>query len=280
VGNKEGISIMPDDVHKLIKDLDNDDRNVRRDTAYALRKIRDDRAVEALCQGLRDTDSGVRWKAAFALVKIGATQALCKALGDKDSDARSKAAYALGEIGDARAVKALCKALEDNDNYVRSNAAFALGKIGDQDALPRKILLCSAMDSRAKVSALDTLSAKGEYYLDGRFHRYKTPNARRYCQGMAGNADLEIRKAAEDMLRYLDNDLVVPAPRDYSRERDELLHPLVNRPDSALAENLLRGSEAPEVLPPKPPALLKRLWLPVAGKQKVKCKPDEQEGSK
>ena len=75
---------------------------------------------------------GVRWYAAWALGKISdprAVEALVEALKDKGKLVRRYASEALGKIGDSRAVEALVEALEDEDKDVRRYASEALVKI-------------------------------------------------------------------------------------------------------------------------------------------------------
>jgi len=105
-----------------------------KEAAEALVKIGDERAVEPLINALKDEDSGVRWEAAEALVKIGepAVEPLIHALKDEDSDVRAAAAKALGKIGDERAVEPLTEALEDESYQVREAAKKALADIQKQ----------------------------------------------------------------------------------------------------------------------------------------------------
>ena len=73
-------------VKRLINDLKDEDRFVRRDAAEALGKIGDERAVEPLIRVLKDEEWTVRWEAASALGKIGgvrAEEALIHALRDE-----------------------------------------------------------------------------------------------------------------------------------------------------------------------------------------------------
>ncbi len=120
----------------------------------ALGKIGDVRAVEPLIKALEDEDEDVRRNAVVALGKIGDARAfepLIKKLsvaGDEvrlmidgdfvvseDVAARKEVVVALGEIGDARAVEPLIKALRDENWDIRFEAAVALGKIGDVRAV-------------------------------------------------------------------------------------------------------------------------------------------------
>ncbi len=93
--------------------------------------------VRALAEALKDSDAGVRYSAAEALVAIGpdakaAVPALAEALKDSDAGVRGAAATALAAIGpDAQAaVPALVEALQDSDVNVARVAAEALDAIG------------------------------------------------------------------------------------------------------------------------------------------------------
>jgi HEAT repeat protein len=126
-------------VHRLILALKNKDPTVQYDAAEALGDIGDKRAVEPLATALCNGEySGVRWKAAEALSKIGppAVEALIGALRNADDDVRWKAAIALGEIGDIRAVDPLILLLCDEDRFVKSHAALALGALGEPAVSP------------------------------------------------------------------------------------------------------------------------------------------------
>lgn len=121
-------------VKGLISALKSKDPTVQYDAAEALGDLRDPQAVESLADALKDDElSGVRWKAAEALSKIGvpAVDALIGALSHEDDDVRWKSAIALGEIGDSKAVGPLITLLRDEDRFVKSRAAQALGMIGD-----------------------------------------------------------------------------------------------------------------------------------------------------
>jgi HEAT repeat protein len=126
-------------VQGLILALKNKDPTVQYDAAEALGDLGDNRAVEPLATALKNDEfSGVRWKAAEALSKIGApaVEPLIRALSHDDDDVRWKAAIALGEIGDQRAVEPLIILLCDEDRFVKSHAALALGAIGEPAVTP------------------------------------------------------------------------------------------------------------------------------------------------
>jgi HEAT repeat protein len=137
-------SVVP--LCELLKD---ESPGARERAVEALGKIGDPRAVQPLCEALRDGRLwDGRYRAAEALGKIGqpSVEPLCEALRDERSAVRCLAAATLGQIGDTRAVPALCAALWDEYWPVRCLAASALGKIGDGDAIPP---LCEALAPEA-----------------------------------------------------------------------------------------------------------------------------------
>lgn len=122
------------DIAALSHLLEHKDPQVQYEAAEALGNIGDEKAIGPLITALkRDEFSGVRWKAAEALSKIGnpAVEPLIATLQYADDDVRWKAAIALGEIGNPDAVEPLIHLLSDDDRFVRSRAAHALSMIGD-----------------------------------------------------------------------------------------------------------------------------------------------------
>ncbi len=127
------------DVANLARLLDHKDLQVQYEAAEALGNLGDERAIDPLIAALkRDEFSGVRWKAAEALSKIGdrAVGPLIATLQYPDEDVRWKAAIALGEIGNPDAIVPLISLLADDDRYVRSRAAHALSMIGEPAVPP------------------------------------------------------------------------------------------------------------------------------------------------
>jgi HEAT repeat protein len=127
------------DVRGLTRLLKHRDLDVQYGAAEVLGEIGDSGAVEPLITALKNDEySGVRWKAAEALSKIGApaVEALIGALRHPDDDVRWKAAIALGDIGDPRAIEPLIMLLCDEDRFVKSHAALALGAMGEPAVTP------------------------------------------------------------------------------------------------------------------------------------------------
>ena len=151
---------------QLVRQLEDDDPEVRRESAAGLGEIADPRVVEALVGTLSDPSNLVRFNAAAALVRLGdrrGTEFLFGALDDTDAvlrlnaikslvrlqqlsgqvedrlleclrsaspRLRSGAAQVLGRAEVAAAVEDLLSTADDADPEVRCNVAIALGHIG------------------------------------------------------------------------------------------------------------------------------------------------------
>ncbi len=124
----------------------------RRNAAWGLGALDDQRAVPVLITALTDREPGVREQVAWALGALdgaSAVPALAAALKDSDPRVRRQAAWALGAIDDHRAVAPLATALTDADDRTREQAAWALGAIDDRTAVPP--LLATLTDKTARV---------------------------------------------------------------------------------------------------------------------------------
>ncbi|MBI4488899.1 MAG: HEAT repeat domain-containing protein [Deltaproteobacteria bacterium] len=110
--------------------------NARAGVAWALGKIGDPQAVEALARALNDKASEVRKAATTALTQFHAVAPLLKGPEDKNESVRAAAAEGLGEIGDASAADALADILKYEKVWnVRQKAMWALARIGDERAV-------------------------------------------------------------------------------------------------------------------------------------------------
>jgi HEAT repeat protein len=178
-------------VGSLIQALkDDEDPNIRKETAEALGFIGDVKAILPLIQALKDDDDRVQEESMKALIKIGvpSIDALAKVLNDRNNQVRKHAVQALGEIKDARAVESLIqvftdsdvdvlgdavsalekigiasvesliKALKDRDSQIRKLAVVALGEIRDARAVEPLIQVLSDNDSNVRGEAADALS--------------------------------------------------------------------------------------------------------------------------
>jgi len=110
---------------------EDDNKEVKRAVEKALKTITD-----RLILALKHEDKGIRKNSAEALGKIGDTRAvdpLLEALRDKDRGVRMSSTEALGLIGDPRAVKSLSLFLEGMTDEGK-NAAVAISLIGGKEA--------------------------------------------------------------------------------------------------------------------------------------------------
>ena len=90
------------------------------------------RSFDPLLRSLKHSAWSARRNAAWALGAIDderAVKALVEALIDPEPRVREQVAWALGAIGDEAAVPALIGALKDDNAKVRSQAAWALGVV-------------------------------------------------------------------------------------------------------------------------------------------------------
>lgn len=112
----------------LIDALKDQDGDIRRDAAFMLGGMGDERAIPALTEALKEPDEEVRFHVARNLGKFKepAVPYLLDALKDPDEHVRRYAAWILGVIGDERAISALENALEDPSDYVRKGVEQAL----------------------------------------------------------------------------------------------------------------------------------------------------------
>jgi len=157
------------DARGLIEALRHRDPAVQYEAAEALGVLREPTAVTPLMAALTgDRYSGVRWKAAEALARIGspAVEPLIGALGNPDEDVRWKAAIALGEIGDPRAIPPLIALLEDHDRFVQSRAAFALGQFGNTALSPLLIVLQGGSPAARRGAAIALGKIGGSEVMD------------------------------------------------------------------------------------------------------------------
>lgn len=120
-------------VEKLVYYFKNPSSDSERQcSTIALRKIGDQKALEALMGALTNENETTRMYAAEQLGKLGnrcAVEPLILALQDKDWLVRCNAARALGDLCDVKAIGPLQAALQDPDEIVRKNSGDALSKL-------------------------------------------------------------------------------------------------------------------------------------------------------
>lgn len=125
-------------VEPLIFALQDEHSSVKWHAAWALGKIKDSRAVEPLfAMSMKDKQSKIRKQALAALVEMGpvAVERLLHGLKETRSYYRWRAAWALGRIRATETVEPLINALSDEVPEVRWIASVALGEIRDPRAI-------------------------------------------------------------------------------------------------------------------------------------------------
>jgi len=120
-------------VEPLIAALGDSDSWVRAAAAFSLGEMRPPLATESLIRLLGDVEWNVREMAARALgemkVRSSVESLVTLLMRDENSRVRHKAAWALGEIRDPQALDALTAALNDQDQRVRATAKWAITEI-------------------------------------------------------------------------------------------------------------------------------------------------------
>lgn len=143
---------------------------VRASAAYALGGIGSNKAINALCRALGDSDTSdpvgscnVRLSAVYALTRIGkpAVTPLCEVFAHGEKEARWMSSSALGKIGDISTVQPLCQALGDSDGDIRACAVCALGEIGAPAVEALCLMLCHR-DWTVRACAANALARIGD----------------------------------------------------------------------------------------------------------------------
>jgi len=186
----------PRAVDPLIKEMNDENPEIRWDSAIALGEIGDERAIPSLKKALEDPDKYVRCGAAFGLSKIGwkpenakekalyfigmqewwvpkemgksAVPALSTVMKDQDIETRLKAVEVLGDIHDRDTGPVLIQALADADSSVRWKAVMAATKAGvPLMFLPRGLIRRPRIRKNPKIAAFlnFTLPGVGYQYL-------------------------------------------------------------------------------------------------------------------
>lgn len=124
-----------DDLIKVYQgSRDDKDLRVRRYLALTMGNLGDPRAVPALIEGLKDTDTDNQMNNLLALGSIAdksATPSVVERLKSSDPAIRKMAAFVLSALKDPAATPDLKMALNDTSEEVRWYAAIALAQVND-----------------------------------------------------------------------------------------------------------------------------------------------------
>jgi HEAT repeat protein len=207
---------VKDEIDIQIDLLKDPDWVVRREAAFTLGEMGDERCVEPLCKALYDGDWQVREVAVEALGQIGspAVEMLIKMV--RDWDVRKYVIMALGKIRDERvldplmvqlrsdefkddatnalvelgepALERLVKALKDKDETVRKQAVLALGHIKHNGAVDPLIEMLADADWFTRLTAAAALEAIGD------------PRGRDAIKPLTKDPDMVVRMRVERIL--------------------------------------------------------------------------------
>ncbi|NDJ77260.1 MAG: TIR domain-containing protein [Chloroflexi bacterium] len=235
---------QPNAVERLIKALEDGNRDARVAAARKLSEMNDRTAVPGLMKMLRDDDWRVREAAAQALGKMqvaaavmalletlrygrpgpfgggnhtAITSAICDigpaavpvlvdALSDDDWRIRLHATDVLGQIGGEGAVPALVGGLRDPEKRVRWRAAEALGDLGSVEAVPDLIDILRDSSPEVQIAAAWALGrVRHADAISGLIH-------------LLDNRDWRVRWAAAEAL-WETGEIAIPPLLDILRER-------------------------------------------------------------
>ena len=190
------MSINPEQIKNYIADLASPDEEIQCRAEDALIDARVT-AVDALIDAMKDPNPQVRFRAVWALGKIGDSRAyptIVELTHDPDSAVSYDAIMALGELGDARAVEPLIElvrrydedevpagaagnalakigkpavgplieVLQTGSNGAKSITARVLGGIGDKSTVEPLAKLLVDSDEQLRIAAIEALAELGE----------------------------------------------------------------------------------------------------------------------
>jgi HEAT repeat protein len=121
------------------------------------------RRIQRHLANLQSPDQKVAAEAENRLIRFGekAVEPLLATVDHEDPQVRFRAVWALGKIGDARALPAILRLTEDPDERVAYDAVLALGELGDPRAMPRlREIAAGPADERTLDSAARTALVK------------------------------------------------------------------------------------------------------------------------
>ena len=195
------------DLAPLLQDADPD---VRREAIDGLARssLGGDDLVSDLRPLLGDADSGVRARAALALLKATGDERargiLLALANDPDGETRRRSLEALGEWGDPTAFASIEAGLADQEPLVRRTAATAAASFGPDRATPHLVRALADSDRSVRAAAAAGLGRLGQAALG---------------PTIASLADPAKAAGALQALGYLPSEVARAAIRDYARGR-------------------------------------------------------------
>jgi len=166
---KMGAMENPIAVDKLVQGLEDPSFRVRQESAWALGRIREEEAREALERVLNNPDSMIHDEAVWSLGKIGneeSLRALIPLLETEDAGFRARIVLALGDIRSRKAVEPLMKLLEKEKNrFVRECIFDSLAILRETRLLP---LLVRTLARESSYLSRRHMAMSIGVYIDGK----------------------------------------------------------------------------------------------------------------
>jgi HEAT repeat protein len=147
---------------KLIKALQNENRNIKCESAKILGRIKDIRSVEPLILALRSNDNELRRAAAEGLggfVDSRPVMQLISLLEDEDQRVRRTCMITLGEIGDSRAIEPIIEIMRNKieNEDLKLAATCALGCFKGDKIVSNLIFASKENSAAIRAAALNSL---------------------------------------------------------------------------------------------------------------------------
>jgi HEAT repeat protein len=173
----------------------------------------DPAVFSGLARTLRDEDKGIRKESAYAIGILGGSAVardLVGALQDPDAGVRAAAATALGKVGTAEEGKALIPLLADESGAVRNRALQAIGVLRVRDAGPAlRELFEQNRRGDLGTRVLASLSRIGD-----------PAQADLFRELLSSNDPERRRLAIEGLGRVADPSMLEAFKKDYQREKN------------------------------------------------------------
>jgi HEAT repeat protein len=149
----------PESTPALLRMLDDEVPEVRRNAIAAIGKLRDARATRAMIvMALQEPHFRFAALDAITRMSVAATPVLTQILAEKDPGYALEAAVVAGRTRDAKLLEPLIQLLSSQYAIVRGQAAESLGQIGDKKATASLCKLLADPDSGVRVAAAGALA--------------------------------------------------------------------------------------------------------------------------
>ncbi len=190
-------------VKPLVKLLDDDDPMVRKSAILALGMIGNPKAAKYIEKHLDDDDEEVRRAALDALHDLSkgkGRKPFLRALNDDNDSIRAMAVRSLGEYGKVNHVDKISKYLEDDSEEVRESATWALMELLSKTSESQSHKIREKLSEKINVAEKEVVSKALENILENA----KKDNMKRNAIWMLGN--IEDEESVDLLIEYLGSD--------------------------------------------------------------------------